>query len=158
MPTIEEQIEIAAARADVFRFCHDISSWPDWHEQIVHVELLTSPPLRSGALLRIDQEAGGTIFSWDAEYITFQMPSGSRLKVIDVARSSPFRAGGELSWQFESAGNSTLFIWRWDYQPYGFWANLSDSLGRRAATQRAIKRGLAKLKELVESGRRARLS
>ena len=158
MPLIEEQIEIAAARADVFRFCHDITGWPDWQDQVVHAELLTSPPLRSGVLLRVDQEAGGAIFSWDAEYITFQMPTGSRLKVIDAARSSPFRAGSELSWQFESAGNNTLFIWKWDYQPYGFLASLADTLGRRGATQRAIKRSLAKLKELVESGRRARLS
>lgn len=158
MPHIEEQLEIAAARADVFRFCHDITAWPDWHDQIVSAELLTPPPLRSGSLLRIDEEVGGTVFSWDAEYISFQMPTGSRLKVIDAARSSPFRVGSELSWKFEPAGSGTLFSWRWDYRPYGFWASLADKFGRRAATQRAIKRSLVKLKELIESGRRARLN
>ena len=158
MPYIEAQIEIAAARVDVFRFCHDITSWPDWNEQVVHVELLTPAPIRTGALLRIDQKIGGTVFSWDAEYVGVQLPSGSKLRVIDAARSSPFRAGSELSWTLESVGSATLFIWRWDYRPQGFLASLADNLGRRSATQRAIRQSLANLKELIESGRRARIS
>jgi uncharacterized membrane protein len=158
MPKIEEQIEIAAARADVFRFSHDIASWPDWNEQVVAVELLTSSPIRSGTLIRIDADAGGSVFSWDAEYIGYQMPAGSKLRVLDAASSSPFGKGSQLTWQLESIGSGTRFIWSWNYQPHGFLASIADKLGKRAATQRAIKRSLENLKNLIESGRRARIS
>lgn len=158
MPTIQEQIEIAAARVDVFRFCHDITGWADWNEHVVAVELLTPSPIRTGTLLRIDGDMGGSVFSWDAEYIGFQLPSGSKLRVLDAASSSPFSAGSVLSWGFESTGSNTRLIWSWDYKPSGFLAGIADKLGKRAATQRAIRRSLENLKALVESGRRGRIS
>jgi hypothetical protein len=157
MPRIEEKIEIAATRVDVFRFCHDLSSWPEWFEQVVHVELLTPAPVRSGTLLRIDGDTGGAIFTWDAEYIGYQMPHGSTLRVLDAASTCPFGVGSELNWQLESAGNTTQFAWSWQYKPHGFWAGITDKLGGRGRTQRAIQRSLTNLKELVESGRRGRI-
>lgn len=158
MPHIEESIDIAAPRADVFRFCHDVASRPDWDEQVAHVELLTPRPIRQGTLLRVDsKDAAGSIFSWDAEYISYQLPNGSRVRVIDAAFSSPFGSGSEVSWQFSSVTGGTRFTWVWDYQPRGFFARLADALGRRISTQRAIQRSLARVKELIESGRRAGL-
>jgi hypothetical protein len=157
MPRIEEQIEIAAARVDVFRFCHDVSRWSTWDEQVTGVELLTPRPVRQGTLVRVDSTQGGTLFSWDGEYISFQMPQGSKVRVIDVAASSPFRKGSIVSWQFDSVGTGTRFTWIWDYEPRGFLARLADMLGKRASTQRAIQRSLGALKELVESGARAGL-
>jgi hypothetical protein len=157
MPRIEEKIEIAAARVDVFRFCHDFSSWPEWFEQAVHGELLTPSPVRSGTLLRIDGDTGGSVFTWDAEYVGYQMPNGSTLRVIDAAPTCPFGAGSELNWQLESIGNETHLTWIWQYKPHGFWAGITDKLGGRSRTQRAIQRSLTNLKELIESGRRARI-
>ena len=154
MPQIEDTIEIAAPRADVFRFCHDISNWPDWDEQVVHVELLTPRPIRQGTLLRIDSKQGGAVFSWDAEYIRFQLPQGSRVRVIDAASSSPFGKGSELEWELSSVGSSTRFTWIWDYRPHGLIARIVDALGRRASTQKAIQRSLTNLKEMIEGGRR----
>jgi hypothetical protein len=156
MPCIEEKIEIAASRADVFRFCHDVTVRPEWDEQVVRVELLTPKPIRSGTLFRVDaRQGGGAVFTWDAEYIDFKMPSTSKVRVLDAAPSSPFGAGSELTWEFSTAGNSTTLTWTWDYRPYGFIARILDKVGRRVATQRAIQRNLAKLKTLIESGRRA---
>ncbi|MEW5958982.1 MAG: SRPBCC family protein [Chloroflexota bacterium] len=158
MPEIQESIEIAAPRIEVFRFCHDVNIRPEWDEQIEHMELLTPAPLRSGTLVRVDGGAGrGEVFTWDAEYMSYQLPHGSRLRVIDAAKTCPFREGSELSWQFESVGAATRLTWKWDYRPQGLVAGILDNLGGRAATHKAIQRSLSKLKELVESGRRAHI-
>jgi Polyketide cyclase / dehydrase and lipid transport len=151
MPHIEESIDIAVARSDLFRFCHDIANWPDWDEQVVHVELLTPRPIRRGTLLRVDSSyAGGTVFSWDAEVIDYQLPQGSRVRVIDAASSSPFGPGSELRWEFSTLDGRTRFTWIWKYESSGFIARIADMLGRRAMTHRAIKRSLANLKVMVE--------
>jgi hypothetical protein len=155
MPRIEEHIEIAAARADVFRFCHDIASRSEWDEQVVQIELLTPQPIRSGTLLRVDaSHSGGPVFTWDAEYADYKLPSSSIVRVLDTAASSPFGAGSEIIWEFSTVGSGTRFTWIWDYRTRGIIASIADKLGRRVAMQRAIKRSLANLKKLIESGRR----
>lgn len=156
MPRIQETVEIHVARADVFRFCHDLKHWPEWVEQIEAVEMITPQPFRRGTLLRIDSRQGGSaVFSWEAEVVDYQMPSGTRIKAIDTAGTSPFAAGSELTWEFVSTGSGTRFSWSWNYQPRGFIANLLDKLGRQRATQKAMQASLAALKNLLESGRRA---
>jgi len=151
MARIEEHIEIAAPPADVFRFCHEIDRRSDWDERVVGAELLTTPPLRRGTLVRIDEgRSGKFLFCWDAEYAEFQFPHGSTLKVLDAAPSSPFRAGSER-WKLSREGGGTRFSLIWDYQPRGFFARILDALGRRASTRRAIKRSLVNLKAALES-------
>jgi len=151
MPIIEETIEITAPRANVFKLCQQLNRWPDWNEQVSHVEMVSPAPLRSGSWLRIDSkpERGG-VFSWDAEVVELQMPSGLRLRVMDVAKSSPFAPGSELTWQLEAAGNSTRFTWRWDYQTQGIISSLIDKLGGQSAARRAIRQSLANLKAKFE--------
>ncbi len=157
MPHIEASIEIAAARSEVFRFCHDVESWSEWDQEVQHVELLTPRPLRQGTLVRIDaRHAGGAVFTWDAEYVDFQFLNSSRVRVIDAAPSSPFRAGSERVWQFSQVGNGTRLLWTWDYEPKGFLSRLMDRFQGRTATEQAIRRSLVNLKKLLESGRRAR--
>ena len=153
MPLIEAQIEIAAAMADVFKFCLNLAHWRDWFEQVVHAELLTPAPIRSGTLLRIDGQSGGAVFTWDAEFAGYQMLAGARLRVLDAASTSPFAKGSELTLQFDTVGSHTLVTWRWDYKPNGFIARLTDRLGGQAATRRAIQRSLENLKTRLESGR-----
>jgi hypothetical protein len=151
---IEEQIDITAKQADVFRFCHDGNRRAEWDEQVKGVELLTPSPMRQGTLLRVDATSGSSVFSWDGEVIGFQFPAQSRVRVIDAASSSPFGRGSQLTWQFSASGNSTRFTWIWEYEPRGFVARIKDSLGGRAATQRAIKSSLNNLKVILEGGRR----
>lgn len=156
MPQIEESIEIAVPRADVFRFCHDMTHRPEWDEQVEHIELLTPRPIRQGTLLRIDaSHAGGAVFTWDAEYVDFQFLNISRVRALDTAVSSPFKAGSLLTWEFSTTQGGTRLTWSWDYQPRGFIANIMDKVSGRAATARAIRRSLEELKKLLESGRRA---
>ena len=156
MPHIEEHVDIAAPPSEVFRFCHDINHRPDWDEQVMRVELLTPPPIRQGTLLRIDARyGGGSVFSWDGEYIGFQFPMSSQVRVIDTAPSSPFGAGSESNWRFSSVDSGTRFTWTWDYRPRGILAGILDRLGGRASTRRAMKNSLENLKEMIESGRRA---
>ena len=151
MARIEQHIDIAAAPANVFRFCHDPARRPDWDERVVRVELLTPAPVRRGTLLRVDAGRSGTfLFSWDAEYAEFHFPSSSTLRLLDAAPSSPFNAGSE-NWKFSSAGGGTRFTVVWDYQPRGVLARIADRLGRRASTRRAIQRSLANLKKLIEA-------
>lgn len=157
MPIIEETIDIAVGPADVFRFCHDAASRPEWDELVLRVELLTPPPMRLGTLLRIDAKPGGrsTVFSWDAEVISYHFPLSSTVRVLDTAYSSPFGPGSEVSWQFSSSGSGTRVTWIWNYKARGFIANIRDMLGGRAATQRAIRNSLKNLKTMLEGGRRA---
>lgn len=155
MPRIEQSIDIASSQAEVFRFCHDVARRPDWDEQVARVELLTPPPIRQGSLLRFDaSEAGRSVFSWDAEVVSFKFPHSSQLRVIDAASSSPFARGSQLSWQFSSVGGHTRFTWLWDYQPRGFIARILDRLGGQASTRRAIHNNLNKLKAMLETGGR----
>ncbi len=158
MPRIEESIKIAAARADVFRFCHDFTKRSEWDEQVVDIELLSPKPIRQGTLLRFDAKMGGSIFSWDGEFMDYQMLQSSRIRAIDTAPTSPFAAGSELKWEFSQVDGGTRLNWVWEYKPRGIIATIIDFLGRRSATHRAIKRSLANLKTLVESGRRATIN
>jgi uncharacterized membrane protein len=156
MPHIEEYVDIAAPPPQVFRFCHDVTNRLDWDEQVMRVELLTSPPIRQGTLLRIDARYGGrSVFSWDAEYVSFQFPMSSQVRVIDTASSSPFAVGSESNWQFSSVSGGTRVTWTWDYRPRGILAGILDRLGGHASTRRAMKNSLANLKAMIEAGRRA---
>ncbi len=113
--------------------------------------------MRLGTLLRVDAKPGGrsTVFSWDAEVISYHFPLNSTVRVLDTAFSSPFGPGSEVSWEFSSSGGGTRVTWTWNYKPRGFIANIRDMLGGRAATQRAIRNSLKNLKTMLEGGRRA---
>jgi hypothetical protein len=152
MARIEDSIEISAAPAVVFRFCHDVAHRAEWDDRVTRVKLLTPKPVRRGTLLRIDAgRSGKFLYSWDAEYSEFQFPQGSTLRVLDAAPSSPFKAGTE-KWEFSPGGGGTRFTLVWEYNTRGFFARVADALGQRAATRRAIRKSLASLKELLESG------
>ena len=157
MPIIEETVDIAVAPGDVFRFCHDAASRPEWDKQVLRIELLTRPPIRQGTLLRIDAKpaSGSSVFSWDAEVTSYHFPFNSTVRVLDTAFSSPFGPGSEVSWEFSSSGGGTRVTWTWNYKARGFIANIRDMLGGRAATQRAIRNSLKNLKAMLEGGRRA---
>lgn len=151
MARIEASIQIAARPATVFRYCHDLDRRPEWDERVVGAEMITPPPVRSGSVIRIDAGRSGEYqFTWDAEYTTYQMPSGSTLKVLDAAPSAPFRSGTE-TWRLRQTGEGTDFTLIWEYQPRGFIARITDALGRRAGTARAIRQSLEKVKTLIES-------
>lgn len=152
MARITESQEIATAPADLFRLCHDLERRPEWDERVVGTEMLTPPPLRQGSLVRIDEgRAGQFLFSWDAEYSSYQFPSGSTLKVLDAAPSSPFVRGTE-TWRFDKTSEGTRFTIIWEYKTRGILARVMDVLGRRAATRRAIRKSLENIEELVASG------
>ena len=151
MARIEESIDIAVAPMTVFRLCHDIARRPEWDERVVGVEILTPAPIRRGSLVRVEAGRSGQFhFTWDAEYTSFRFPSGSSLKVLDAAPSSPFKAGTE-TWQFSQSDSGTRFTLTWAYQPGGLIARIADALGRRGATRRAIRRSLKNLKTIVEA-------
>jgi uncharacterized protein YndB with AHSA1/START domain len=157
VPIIQETVDIEAGPADVFRFCHDAASRPEWDELVLRIEFLTPPPMRTGTLLRIDARPGGrsTVFSWDAEVVSYHFPLNSTVRVPDTAFSSPFGPGSEVSWEFSSVTGGTRVTWTWNYKPRGFFASVRDVLGGRGATQRAIRKSLDNLKEMIEGGRRA---
>jgi uncharacterized membrane protein len=152
MPRIEEQIEVSVARADVFKFCHDVKQRPQWDEQVDNIEILSPGPLRQGTLIRVDAQQGPAAFSWDAEVATYTFLQSSRVLVLDVANTSPFARGSELIWQFDTVDSGTRMTWIWDYKANGFMARIMDALGRRAATHRTIKRSMATMKKMMEAG------
>jgi ribosome-associated toxin RatA of RatAB toxin-antitoxin module len=152
MPRITADVRVHTSPADLFRFCHNVERRPDWDERIVHMELLSPPPLRTGTLVRVDVgEDGEFKFTWDGEYTTVQFPSRSQVRVLDAAMKSPFSTASE-TWTFEHCEEGTHFSLVWEYEPRGLPARVLDVLGRRARTERAIGRSLVQLKELVEAG------
>ncbi len=155
MPRLEEQIEISVARPQLFKFCHDAKKRPEWDEQIERMEILSPGPLRQGVLIRVDARQGNSVFSWDGEVSTYQFPQRSRMQILDPAKTSPFGRGSEFIWDFDAMGSDTKVTWVWDYKPNGFIARILDALGRQIAIRRTMKRSLANLKEMAESGRRA---
>jgi len=151
MARIKEQIQIAAPPVDVFRFCHDTEKRTEWDERVVHVELLTSPPIRRGTLIRVDVgRSGKFLFTWEGEYTGFRSPFESTVRVLDAAPSSPFKTGSE-SWEFGVSDEGARFTLTWEYAPRHWLARIIDALWRRSATRRAIRRSLAKLKALIEA-------
>lgn len=151
MPRIEEQIDVAAPPTALFRLCHDAARRPEWDERVVSVELLTPQPTRAGTLLVIDaRHSNGPVFSWEAEYVSFQFPSRSELRVIDAAPSAWFSASRE-EWQFSSVGDGARFTLVWDYEPRGFLGRILNVLGRRASMRGDIRRSLANLRAMIES-------
>jgi hypothetical protein len=113
--------------------------------------MITPPPVRRGSVIRIDAGRSGQYqFTWDAEYTSYQMPSGSALKVLDAAPSAPFKSGTE-TWRFDQTGEGTTFGVVWEYQPRGIINRITDALGRRAATGRAIRASLENAKSQIES-------
>ncbi len=152
MARIEVSTEIAAAPTTIFRFCHDLDRRTEWDERVVGVEMITSPPIRRGSLVRIEVGRSGKFeYTWDGEYTSYQLPSGSALKVLDAAPSSPFKSGTE-TWEFSKTADGTRFTVTWEYQPSGILSSISDALGRRGGTRRAIQRSLENLKTLIEAG------
>ncbi|MGD2144076.1 MAG: SRPBCC family protein [Anaerolineae bacterium] len=151
MARIEEQIEIAAPSTDVFRFCHDLDRRPEWDERVTSVKALTRGPVRKGTVVRVDtQPSGGRVFSWEAEFVEYHPPSGSKLEVIDAAPSSYFVSGSE-KWRLESSATGTLLSLSWEYQPRGLVGRVLDTLVRRGATRRAIEQSLENLKRTMEA-------
>jgi uncharacterized membrane protein len=152
MPIIEDSVEIEAAATDVFRYCHDIAARPLWDDRVLRIKMLSTAPIRSGTLIRVDAARSGTYaFSWDAEYSQFRYPSGSTLRVIDAAPSSPFVRGSTETWTFTSSGGRTRMHVKWSYVTKGFVAKLLDRLAGRSAMKRAIRRSLANLKRNMEN-------
>jgi uncharacterized membrane protein len=152
MARIEESIEIAAPPSTVFRFCNDLKRRPEWDDRVVNIEVLTSPPIRRGSLVRIEAGRSGQFqFTWDGECTNYQMPSASAFKVLDAAPSSPFRSGTE-TWAFAKTADGTRFTLTWEYQPRGILSRIADVLGRRTRTRRAVRRSLENCKALIEAG------
>ncbi len=150
MARIEASIEIAAAPADVFRFCHDIQRWTEWDERVAGVEMISLPPIRRGSLVRVDAGRSGQFrFTWEGEYTHYQLPGGSTVKVLDVASSSPFKSGTE-TWEFTKTAGGTRFTLTWVYQPKGIVSRIRDALGGRISGRRAVQRSLKNLKILLE--------
>jgi hypothetical protein len=103
-------------------------------------------------LVRIEAGRGGRFhYTWDAEYTNYRLPSGSAVKVLDAAPSSPFKSGAE-TWELSKTSDGTRFTLTWEYQPRGIISRISDALGRRASTRRLIGRSLNNLKALIEAG------
>jgi uncharacterized protein YndB with AHSA1/START domain len=152
MAQITASVEIAAPPTTIFRLCHDFDRRAEWDERVIGVEMISSPPIRRGSLVRIEAGSTGKFeFTWDGEYTHYRLPSGSAVQVLDAAPSSPFKSGTE-TWEFVKTVDGTRFTLTWVYQPSGLISRLRDALGRRISTRRAIQRSLKNLKTLLEAG------
>lgn len=152
MPIIQDSIEIEAAPTDLFRYCHDIAARPLWDDRVLRIKLLSSAPIRSGTLIRVDAaRSGAYAYSWDAEYSQFKYPSGSTLRVLDAAPSSPFVKGSTETWTLVSSSGLTRLDLKWNYVTKGFVGKIVDRLVGRNAMKRAIRRSLVNLKKNMES-------
>ncbi len=152
MARIAAEIEVGGQPTAVFRFCHDLERRPEWDERVTRVRALTPKPVRRGTVIRVDAcpALGGTVFSWEGEFVEYHYPSSSKLAVIDAAPSSYF-VGGNERWDLARSGAGTRVAFTWEYRPRGILGRLTDALIRRGRTRRAIRQSLENLKEQMEA-------
>ena len=153
MTKIVESIQITASPTQVFSFCHDLKRRPEWDVRVDRIELQgLSNVMRKGALVRVDSRARkGLAFSWEGEYTQLMKPRSSTVRVMESAAVSPFRPGSNEEWKFEQAESGTRFTIIWTYQAGGIIGRFLDSLYRRRSARRAIRRSLARAKDLLEA-------
>ncbi len=152
MARIEEQIDVAGSPRAVFRFCHDTDRRPEWDERVTRVKIITPGPVRRGSVARFDTPPprGGGVFSWEGEFVAYTHPTGSRLAVIDAAPSSYFVDATE-EWSFTGSAEGTRVSLTWEYTPRGIVGRITDALGGRRSTRRAVGESLANLKRMLQA-------
>ena len=120
---LQAEITLAADAATIWDYVQDADRRPEWDRSVHRVEKRFTGPLMAGGILRITATPGGPLaFVADWEYISYQRPERSAVKLIAGIRGmNPFRhmAG---SWVYHAEGEATRFTLTTQYEVKGGWA------------------------------------
>ncbi|WP_027934264.1 SRPBCC family protein [Amycolatopsis thermoflava] len=143
---VRTEIVVALPREKVASYAGDPSNAPEWYANILDVEWETRPPLREGTRLGFVARFLGRTRRYTYEVI--ELVPGERL-VMRTAQG-PFPMETTYSWESLDA-DSTRMVLRNRGEPSGF-AKVGSRM-MAAAVERANRKDLRRLKNLLETGR-----
>ncbi|ROS42316.1 SRPBCC family protein [Amycolatopsis thermoflava] len=143
---VRTEIVVALPREKVASYAGDPSNAPEWYANILDVEWETRPPLREGTRLGFVARFLGRTLRYTYEVI--ELVPGERL-VMRTAQG-PFPMETTYSWESLDA-QSTRMVLRNRGEPSGF-AKVGSRM-MAAAVERANRKDLRRLKNLLETGR-----
>lgn len=146
MTVAETELEIAAPREEVFQVLLDPNRLDEWVTISHGVSDVPDGELRAGSEFRQRMRLGGASFEVKWEVVELDRP---RLAVWEGRGPAGSSAG--VRYELSENSSGTHFRYRNEYRlPGGRLGELASSFGS-AATKRAMKRSLARLKKLLES-------
>jgi len=141
---VETEIEIARPRADVASFASDPDNAPAWYENIESVEWKTPKPLTLGSRIAFVAHFLGRRLVYTYEVSAF-VPDA---QLVMGTTDGPFPMETTYAW-FDTAAGGTRMTLRNRGRPAGLATVVAPVLA--AATRRATRRDLSRLKEILET-------
>ncbi|MBI3271224.1 MAG: SRPBCC family protein [Planctomycetes bacterium] len=145
---LQDEIELTAPPQVVWDYVQDYARRQEWDRSVARAEKLGDGPLRAGAVLRLTTPPqGGASFTWDAEYVTFDPPRKSAVKMAASTGLHPFRTMAG-SWAYDERGGGTLFRMTMHYNLKWGWLGLAlDRVFLRRRIARTLRESLEALRE-----------
>lgn len=159
MKAITESVVVPAAVADVFAYAQDYDRRGEWDVRVKGAERLTAAPLGAGSRVRYTFKGmPGMTFWLEVDYITYQPPRSSAIKVVRGSWGSMYREAAG-SWHFEEVEGGTRFTTKFSYTlRWGPLGRLMDRLFVRRMSVQETRKSLQNLRRalagLEEQGRR----
>ncbi|WP_202813536.1 SRPBCC family protein [Arthrobacter sp. ERGS1:01] len=144
MVDVQTEIHIRVPRADVAGYASNPDNAPQWYQNIDSARWLSEPPLRIGSQLAFSARFLGRTLDYSYEF-TELVPQE---KLVMRTSQGPFPMQTTYTWS--DAGDGTLMTLRNNGEPRGFSAVASVLMA--PMMRRAMRKDLAKLKEILESG------
>jgi len=146
-PEINLNIEIAAARADVWAYASDIARQPEWMHEMKRVEMLTPPPVQPGSRGRATVRIFGISTTDDVVITQFDPPSA-----FAIRHEGKFAGEGLLRFT-EIDVTHTRIEWM-EYLRPPLFANIGGFV-QRPILGAIFRSDLRHLKRILEEGSRA---
>lgn len=144
MVDVQSEIHIRAPRADVAAYASNPENAPQWYQNIHSARWLSEPPLRVGSMLAFSARFLGRTLDYSYEIVEL-IPSE---KLVMRTSQGPFPMQTTYTWS--DAGDGTLMTLRNNGEPKGF--TVVASVLMAPMMRRAMRKDLAKLKEILETG------
>jgi uncharacterized protein YndB with AHSA1/START domain len=137
------EIQIAAARDEVFRYASDPESAPEWYENIESVEWRSEPPLAVGSRMAFVASFLGRRL----EYVYEVRELLTRERLVMSTADGPFAMETTYTWEDTLSGGTRMTL-RNRGEPSGFSKVAAPLLA--GAMRRANRKDLARLKQILE--------
>jgi len=145
MVNVQAEIHLRVPRAEAAAYAGNPDNAPAWYQNIATARWVSEPPLRLGSKVAFTANFLGRALDYTYEIVEL-VPEE---KLVMRTSQGPFPMKTTYTWS--DAGNGTFMTLRNNGEPRGF----SVPAGALMAPmmRRAMRRDLAKLKSILESGR-----
>lgn len=138
-------VEVAKPPPAVFAFFDDASKAPQWLGLCHSLELVSTPPKRTGSALRYLYKEGGGLRQMEGTVTAYDPPRRLDMTLTDKMFAIV------VSFRVESSAAGSRFEYVFELTPRKFIAKLMAPLVR-GMTQKQVEKDAAKLKGLLEAG------